>query len=158
MADTLEIARQVPLPASTSTFELELEQEQPTGVNESSLPPVDRGFRAWSFMSAAFLVQAIVWGLSNSFGVFLEAYLQDPVYTNQRNPTALLSLIGPLSSGIIYCSGPFINLFITRFPFHRRTVMWLGVACCWTSLFGASYTTRARIYLRSECLLDTESE
>ncbi|KAI3605272.1 hypothetical protein WG66_013102 [Moniliophthora roreri] len=143
MTDTLEIARQIPLPASTSTFELEL--EQPARVNESSLPPVDRGFRAWSFLSAAFFIEAIVWGFPNSFGVFLEAYLQDPSYTSQRNPNTILPLIGPLSSGIIYCSGPFINLFISRFPFYRRSIMWLGVACCWTSLFGASYTTRLQL-------------
>ncbi|KAI3605256.1 hypothetical protein WG66_013113 [Moniliophthora roreri] len=50
MADTLVIAQQVPLPASTSIFEFQLEQEQPTGVNESSLPPVDEGLGAWSFV------------------------------------------------------------------------------------------------------------
>ncbi|KAK7047441.1 hypothetical protein VNI00_006672 [Paramarasmius palmivorus] len=153
MADTLELARQIPLPSSCSTLALEVEEDQSTRVNESSLPPVDEGFQAWTFntlliseqLSAAFLVEAIVWGFPNSFGVFLEAYLKDPEYTKQENPTSLLPLIGPLSSGIIYCLGPFINLFITRFPFHRRNVMWLGVLCCWTSLFGASYTTKLQL-------------
>uniref|UniRef100_A0A0W0FM13 Uncharacterized protein n=1 Tax=Moniliophthora roreri TaxID=221103 RepID=A0A0W0FM13_MONRR len=106
MADTLVIAQQVPLPAYTPTSEFQLEQEQPTRVNESSLPPVDEGLGAWSFekLLAVFLIEVLMLGLPNSFGVFLDAYLKDPAYSGQRNPTVLLPLIGPLSSGIIYCT------------------------------------------------------
>ncbi|KAK7047429.1 hypothetical protein VNI00_006660 [Paramarasmius palmivorus] len=127
MADTLELARQIPLPLSTPNFEIE-EEGDTVHLNESSLPPVDGGFQAWSFLFASFLTKASVQGFPLSFGVFLEAYLKDPEYTNQPNASSLLPLIGPLASGIIYCSGPFINMYITRFPFHRRPAMWIGRA------------------------------
>ncbi|KZS92901.1 MFS general substrate transporter [Sistotremastrum niveocremeum HHB9708] len=106
-----------------------------------SLPPVDAGFGAWSYLAAAFFVEAIVWGFPISFGVFLEAYLKDPHYAAQPSASSLLPLIGSLSSGIIYCSGPFIYPFIARFPFIRHYMMWVGLLLCFSSLFGASYAT-----------------
>jgi hypothetical protein len=50
-------------------------------------------------------VENVVWGFPNAFGVFLDAYLKDPVYTSQPNAQLLLPLVGTLTSGIIYCSG-----------------------------------------------------
>lgn len=54
---------------------------------------------------SAYAVEAIVWGLPHAFGVFLNAYMQDEKYTSQRGASTLIPLIGPTSSGIMYCSG-----------------------------------------------------
>ncbi|KAJ3863778.1 major facilitator superfamily domain-containing protein [Lentinula novae-zelandiae] len=72
--------------------------------------------------------------------VFL--YLKDTKCTAQPKASSLLPLIGPVSSGIIYCSGPFITPVITRYPYHKRTFMYVGTILCWASLFAASYTTQ----------------
>ncbi|KAJ3714603.1 major facilitator superfamily domain-containing protein [Lentinula guzmanii] len=98
-------------------------------------------------MTAAFFVQAIVWGFPVSFGVFLDAYLNDTRYTSQPKASSLLPLIGPVSSGIIYCSGPFITPVITRYPYHKRTSLYIGTILCWVSLFAASYTSQVWIYI-----------
>jgi hypothetical protein len=37
--------------------------------------------------------------------VFLAAYLKDPLYANQPHASALLPLIGPLCTGLMYISG-----------------------------------------------------
>ncbi|KAF5340127.1 hypothetical protein D9758_013148 [Tetrapyrgos nigripes] len=109
-------------------------------LNESSLPPMDRGFGAWSYLVAAFLVETIVWGFPLTFGVFLEEYLSDPVYASQPNAQFLLPLIGPISMGIIYCSSPILNpLLVIRYPYYRRAAMHLGVVLCAGSLIGASW-------------------
>ncbi|KAF7337832.1 MFS general substrate transporter [Mycena venus] len=153
--DEIELAFRVPLPPSTSTFFLDSEpsnqlasisnhSRSDTGlrsVNEVALPPADGGFGAWSFLAAAFTVEAIVWGFPDAYGVFLNSYLQDPRYATQKSATSLLPLIGTLSSGIIYCSAPIINPIATRYPHHRRKSMWLGAALCSGTLFGASYAT-----------------
>ncbi|ESK88007.1 mfs monocarboxylate [Moniliophthora roreri MCA 2997] len=136
MDEPIELAGQ---PQNDSNFE-----EPILRVNESSLPPVDGGPHAWLFLVSAFVIEAIVWGFPSSFGVFLEAYLADPTYRNQKNASSLLPLIGPLSSGIIYCSGPIIGAFMARYPYYRRWMMRLGAALCWASLFGASYTSNVR--------------
>ncbi|KAJ7845365.1 major facilitator superfamily domain-containing protein [Mycena olivaceomarginata] len=143
-SNDLELARRVPLPASTSTFFLSSDTQShldstdnPTSfsnsrdilrnVNESALPPVDKGLGAWSFLAAAFMIEAIVWGFPTAYGV---------------TPRLLdLPLIGTLSSGIIYCSGPFLNPIAARYPQHRRKAMWVGAVLSCGTLFGASYAT-----------------
>lgn len=108
-------------------------------------------------------METIVWGFPNAFGVFLNAYLNDPYYSSQDGAASLLPLIGPLSSGIMYCSGEpsicnrqFIQLYLniigsviypftSRYPQHRRTSLFIGAIICWASLFGASYATKANI-------------
>ncbi|KAJ8094308.1 hypothetical protein PM082_006848 [Marasmius tenuissimus] len=95
----LTLAMQTPLPPSTDSLAIELEADTPKTpqsstsrrisetflveteddaygndrrANESSLPSVDRGIKAWTFLTAAFFMEAIVWGFPNSFGVFLD--------------------------------------------------------------------------------------
>lgn len=110
--------------------------------NGSSLPPADQGIQAWSFLVAAFVVEAIVWSFPFAYGVFLESYLSDPVYSSQSHAITLLPLIGTISSGIMYCSGVVLYPTIVRYPRMRRPSVWVGAALCAASLFGASYTTR----------------
>ncbi|KAJ7608151.1 MFS general substrate transporter [Roridomyces roridus] len=136
--EEIDLASRVPLPASSSTLHL----EPTSSLNESALPPTDKGSGAWSFLAAAFVVEAVVWGFPNAYGVFLDSYLQDPRFSSQQSATSLLPLIGTLSTGIIYCSGPFINPIAARYPQHRRKSMWFGAALCCATLFAASYATK----------------
>ncbi|KAG8829067.1 hypothetical protein FRC18_009614 [Serendipita sp. 400] len=150
----VELAIRTALPPSTSTLYVDRsiymqdvsrrESDRQFATNRhnaSSLAPVDGGFGAWSFLFAAFLVELIVWGFPNAFGTFLDAYLRDPTYTSQKNAHLLLPMIGTMTSGIIYCSGPVTYPLIYRYPRYTRLSMWIGAAICFASLFGASYTT-----------------
>ncbi|KAF7314654.1 hypothetical protein MKEN_00939200 [Mycena kentingensis (nom. inval.)] len=139
---TMELAANIPLPPSSSTLATSRSSSLPGSFDSSSLPPTDRGRRAWSFLAAAFIVQAIVWGFPNSYGVFLNEYLQDDSYTSQAGATALLPLIGTLSSGVIYCASIIVNPIIARYPQQRQKLMWLGAALTSGSLFGASSATK----------------
>jgi MCP family monocarboxylic acid transporter-like MFS transporter 10 len=96
---------------------------------------------------AAFFIETIVWGFPNSFGVFLEAYLADETYASQKNARSVLPLIGPLSSGIMYTSGVFIQPVLARYPHWKKASLVLGAAVCFASLFGASYSTNVRYIL-----------
>ncbi|KAJ3932404.1 MAG: MFS general substrate transporter [Lentinula lateritia] len=116
-------------------------------LNPSLLHPVDGGFHAWAFLGASFLIEAIVWGFPDAFGVFLDAYLTDPAYTSHPHASSLLPLIGPIASGIVYCVAPFLSPLINRYPNHRRTAMYVGLLLCWASLFAASYATNVVILL-----------
>ncbi|KAI0042596.1 MFS general substrate transporter [Auriscalpium vulgare] len=140
-ADSIELATRTPLPVSRSSspFAPSASRMDALDSGRPSLAPVDTGFGAWSFVPRG--IQANVWGFPNAFGVFLKAYLDDPVISGQPHAASILPLIGTLSSGVIYCSGPFIYPFTSRYPHHRRTAMWVGTALCWASLFGASYAT-----------------
>ncbi|THU90977.1 MFS general substrate transporter [Dendrothele bispora CBS 962.96] len=151
-ADTLELATRVPLPKSSSTVYLAPGRTHPTlspedrdsdpdipRLNESSLPPMDGGLQAWSYLIASFFVEVIVWGFPITFGVFLDDYLNDPFFVSQTNSEFLLPLIGPVSTGIMYCSGPFLNRIFKTYPYHRRNAMRLGAVICTASLLGASW-------------------
>ncbi|KAJ6514179.1 major facilitator superfamily domain-containing protein [Mycena vitilis] len=147
-ANDMELTRRLPLevprPASAALDDLDVDRgdrENTENGIESALPPTDGGRGAWSFLAAAFMVEAIVWGFPDAYGVFLNSYLQDPRYATQKSATSLLPLIGTLSSGIVYCSGPILNPVAARYPHHRRKAMWLGAVLCCGTLFGASYTT-----------------
>ncbi|KAJ7506707.1 MFS general substrate transporter [Mycena galericulata] len=153
MFDEIELPFRVPLPPSTSTLFIDSETSDTQSVssrsrdslrsmNEVTLPPADGGFGAWSFLAAAFIVDAIVWGFPDAYGVFLNSYLQDPRYASQKSATSLLPLVGTLSSGIIYCSAPIVNPIAARYPQHRRKSMFLGAALCSGTLVGASYATK----------------
>lgn len=44
--------------------------------HEMNLPPVDRGRRAWLFLAACFIIEALIWGmLRNQFGDFFSYYV-----------------------------------------------------------------------------------
>ncbi|KIY65753.1 MFS general substrate transporter [Cylindrobasidium torrendii FP15055 ss-10] len=131
-----------PEPSGTASEPASASSTTTSIVNESSLAPVDGGRAAWSFLVAAFFVEAIVWGFPSAFGIFLDYYLNDPKYSSQPGAATLLPIIGPASSGVIYCSGLLIQPFMLRYPYHRRTSMWIGVFFCFASLFGASYATK----------------
>lgn len=164
-----DLAMRTPLPPSSSTLgqtssstdESLDEVSTPTNresdggsmSNEGALAPVDGGFGAWSFLAAAFVVEAIIWGFPYAFGFFLSAYLEDPQWSNQSKANSLLSLVGTLSSGFIYCSGTFLNPFFRRYPQHRRTSMWTGAALCGFSLLAASYATKVIVLVLTQgCL------
>ncbi|KAL1748684.1 major facilitator superfamily domain-containing protein [Schizophyllum fasciatum] len=150
-AEAIELATRVPLPHSNATVH-EVHHEQSaleeisratSRVSEASaisqLPPMDRGFGAWSFLAAAFMVEAIVWGFPTAYGTLLEAYLDDPLYGGQPNATFILALIGPLSSGVLHCSAPLINSLLCRYPRCSRPLVWTGMVLCAVSHLASSY-------------------
>ncbi|KAL1658808.1 major facilitator superfamily domain-containing protein [Schizophyllum commune] len=108
-------------------------------VNVSQLPPVDKGFGAWSFLAAAFMVETIAWAFSTAYGTLLYAYMEDPNFGSQPHATALLALIGPIGSGIMYCLCPALNPILYRYPRAARPIVWTGTAICFVSLFASSY-------------------
>ncbi|KAF8999551.1 MFS general substrate transporter [Hymenopellis radicata] len=148
--DEIELATRTPLPSSHSTLALTPASSSlgerhgsdvPVMLNESSLAPVDGGIGAWSFLLAAFFVEAIVWGFPAANGIFLDSYLATQKYSSQPHAMSILPVIGPLGSGTIYCSGIVLYPLCGRYPYHRRTSMWVGVVLAWASLFAASYMT-----------------
>ena len=64
---------------------------------------------------ASFLVEVFVWGFPNSSGVLLAAYLKDPRYNTQQHATSILPLVGTLCTGIMYCSGIAVLLYMSTY-------------------------------------------
>ncbi|KAF8902704.1 hypothetical protein CPB85DRAFT_1377164 [Mucidula mucida] len=129
LTDDVELATRIPLPSSRSTLALTSSSsslgeshgsEIPVMLNESSLAP--------SFLLAAFFVEAIVWGFPAANGIFLDSYLTTQKYSSQPHAMSILPVIGPLGSGIMYCSGVVLNPLCVRYPYHRRTSILLAAS------------------------------
>ncbi|KZT28373.1 hypothetical protein NEOLEDRAFT_1154602 [Neolentinus lepideus HHB14362 ss-1] len=110
--------------------------------NESSLAPVDGGFQAWSFLFSAFLIEGIIWGFPDAFGVFLVSYLNDLWFALQKGSSTLQPFIGNLSSGIMYFARPVVYSVTMRYPYLRCFMILCGTLICLLSLLSASYALK----------------
>lgn len=70
-----------------------------------SLPPVDRGAKAWSFLAAATLVETVVWGLPFSAGV-LHEYWMSHMFPNNDST---LTMAATLQTSLMYMSAAFLG-------------------------------------------------
>jgi hypothetical protein len=74
----------LPETAAASDLPAGLWQDNPT-----QLPPVDRGKDAWLFLTACFVMEALVWGFAFTYGVFQAYYSTHELFRDSRN-TALI--------------------------------------------------------------------
>lgn len=62
------------------TFEVS-SRDSVADYHEMDLPPVDRGRRAWLFLAACFMIEALIWGMlraGNRFLTLVYAYSYTP--------------------------------------------------------------------------------
>lgn len=65
------------------------------------LPPTDRGRQAYLFLTSAFIVETVIWGLPSSYGVFLQYYQLEGVHGGNETGASLLPLVGSFASGLM---------------------------------------------------------
>ncbi|CAE6378694.1 unnamed protein product [Rhizoctonia solani] len=64
------------------------------------IPPMDRGFEAWTFVASAFVLETLIWGFGFTYGVFQEYFTREKTFTNASE--AALGAIGTLALGLEY--------------------------------------------------------
>lgn len=106
----------------------------------SHLPAQDTSAAAWTYLAAAFVLEATVFGFPTCYGVFLEAYLASPI-AQQPGAKTLLPLTGTLS-GLMYLVGMLVIAACNRFPRQRRNLMLVGAVICPSALIAASFATK----------------
>ncbi|CAH7688365.1 major facilitator superfamily domain-containing protein [Phakopsora pachyrhizi] len=112
-----------------------------TSLDESTLPPADRGFLAWRFVAIAFILEGLIWCPPLSFGVFLNY----PPYTDM-NPS-LATSIGTVSSGILYGIGVILTPLMERNPKLMLYLPSIGTLLCCLGWLGASFSDKGWIIL-----------
>lgn len=68
----------------------------------SSLHPVDGGYHAWMFLASGTLIEAVIWGLPYSVGVFHE-YWASTLFGHESE--SILTLAATLNTGLLFMSG-----------------------------------------------------
>lgn len=103
-----------PTPEETSdpygSLSFSSDTENEAGATEEvetlALPPIDKGVQAWSFLVAATLIEAVIWGLPYSVGV-LHEYWVSTLFGEEA--TAILTLASTLNTGLLFFSGAFLG-------------------------------------------------
>ncbi|KAH6884937.1 monocarboxylate transporter [Thelonectria olida] len=121
-----------PMPRTANTH---TEHDQYDNGHIQVLPPVDRGPGAWKFLFASFLIEALLWGIPLSFGVFQDYYSRQPQFQDSQN----ITIIGTLSTSIYFLGAPLVMPLVRRFQRWQRHMVVVGSACCVLSLLVASF-------------------
>ncbi|KAI0976265.1 MFS general substrate transporter [Xylaria arbuscula] len=107
------------------------------GNPEFSLPPADGGKEAWLFLAACFVVDALVWGFTLSFGVFQDYYSQHEPFASSGN----IAVIGTTSTGLLYLASPVVLGLYRLYPHYTCIAMPIGLLIASLSLALASFAT-----------------
>ncbi|CEL63283.1 Monocarboxylate transporter 12 OS=Homo sapiens GN=SLC16A12 PE=2 SV=2 [Rhizoctonia solani AG-1 IB] len=117
------------------------EPEPSPPVHEGlSLPPMDRGSAAWSFVAGGFLIETLVWGFGFTYGVFQEYFLHNRTFGDASE--AELGVIGTVALATQYFEVLFVNLVAMHWPHRTRLLLWSSLGLCCGSLLLASFATR----------------
>ncbi|KAF2723406.1 putative MFS monocarboxylate transporter [Polychaeton citri CBS 116435] len=110
-------------------------QQQGDGVWDT-LPRADGGKDAWGFLTACFIVEAVIWGFPFAFGVFQEYYAHTAPF--DRSAGGIAS-IGTTATGCMYFLAPVLAFILQRYPRLRQACMYTGLAILILSLVAASF-------------------
>ncbi|PGH11886.1 hypothetical protein AJ80_06951 [Polytolypa hystricis UAMH7299] len=105
---------------------------------EFSLPPADDGRQAWMFLAGCFWVEAMVWGLPYSYGLFQDFYTTHEPF--KSDPSGI-PIIGTSALGIMYLGSPVCFAAMQRWPLLRRWSTTAGLVILVVSLIATSFAT-----------------
>ncbi|KEP45600.1 MFS transporter, partial [Rhizoctonia solani 123E] len=105
-----------------------------------SLPPMDKGFAAWSFGVAGFVLETLVWGFGFTYGVFQEYFLHHRTFGDASE--AEIGAVGTVALAIEYFEVFFINIVALHWPHRTRLMMWSSLGICCGSLVLANFATK----------------
>lgn len=114
------------------------------------LPRADGGKDAWLVLFGCFVLEALVWGLPNSFGVFQAYYRQHEPFASDP---AGIAAISTTASGLMYISSPLVALFVQRFPRLRRPASFVGIGVTAAALIAASFAQNTATLLATQGVL-----
>ncbi|CZR59257.1 related to monocarboxylate transporter 2 [Phialocephala subalpina] len=110
-----------------------------TGQHEFSLPQADGGKDAWLFLMAGFMIEALVWGLPFSFGVFQEYYSTHEPFSSDASGIAV---VGTTATGIMYMIGLALFPAYKAWPHFASITKWAGIPLMASGLIGASFAQK----------------
>lgn len=145
-------------------------------VGGSSVPPADRGIRAWCILWAAFLVQGIQWGafprthgifhdpvlpfllcsgFALNYGVFESYYSASagPFHEDERLP-----VVGVMATGIVHLGLPLMSPLVDRYAENVKLYLVAGSALQICGLVAASFAKNTPTLIATQGLLYSTGE
>ncbi|KAJ5581169.1 hypothetical protein N7450_007470, partial [Penicillium hetheringtonii] len=98
--------------------ELEVSSHGSTAdLHEANLPPVDRGRGAWGFLAACFMIEALIWGFTFSYGIFQDYYSNHEPFKSSGD----IAVVGTCAMGVSYMLMPIAFIMLQALP---RLKLW----------------------------------
>jgi hypothetical protein len=93
-------------------------------VVEHADPPSDEGgWRGWLTVFAVFLTSFMAFGVGNVWGIYQDAYTNQPDSRFRDVGTFKLGFVGGCSVGFGFAVGPFSNILTSQFGIHVPIVL-----------------------------------
>ncbi|CAH0023710.1 unnamed protein product [Clonostachys rhizophaga] len=124
---------------------------------QPSYPPVDGGRDAWLVLTAATMMESLIWGFPFAFGVFQEYYSRQELFADSIHQLATIGTCATVSSilvelkaartdlfssqGLMYLSAPIVYSTVRKVPRYRKAVCIVGFVVTIASLIGASFAS-----------------
>ncbi|TYJ55128.1 hypothetical protein B9479_004165 [Cryptococcus floricola] len=105
----------------------------------TSLPPVDRGRRAWLFLVAATSVEILIWGLPFAVGI-LHVYWTNTLFPGHGAST--VTLAATLQTGLLYMSAALFGPIIAAYPRWQKAFQLFGLLAASISLISSAFVTK----------------
>ncbi|KAK2593239.1 hypothetical protein QQS21_009079 [Conoideocrella luteorostrata] len=105
--------------------------------NQKPPPPADYGKDAYLFLAACFILEAMVWGLPFTYGVFNDYYNTHAPFNGTNN----LPVVGTCALGILYLDLPFVFAILQAAPQYLRAACGFGVFLMSLALATSSFAT-----------------
>ncbi|ODN74829.1 hypothetical protein L202_07139 [Cryptococcus amylolentus CBS 6039] len=105
----------------------------------TSLPPVDRGRRAWLFLVAATSIEILIWGLPFAVGI-LHVYWTNTLFPDYGAST--VTLAATLQTGLLYMSAALFGPIIAAYPRWQKAIQLFGLLAASISLISSAFVTK----------------
>ncbi|KAF5230028.1 hypothetical protein FANTH_14009 [Fusarium anthophilum] len=125
------------LQTSTVNFEQSVDSHDDADT-EFSLPRENGGKDAWIFLAACFIMEALVWGVPFSFGVFQDYYQVHEPFSGASG----IQVIGTCCLGVMYLSTPPIMNLQRRYQRACFYTPSIGLIALCVSMLAASFSQR----------------
>ncbi|KAJ4266254.1 hypothetical protein NW762_004237 [Fusarium torreyae] len=116
---------------------------------EFSLPPVDGGRKAWLFLAACWVVEAVTFGFGFSFGVFQEYYSHHEPFSGSNS----IAAIGTTTTGMLYLGAPFVVIICRLYPRQARWFTYAGLFVTALAMAMSSFCTSVEQLIATQGIL-----
>ncbi|KAJ5698770.1 hypothetical protein N7462_000775 [Penicillium macrosclerotiorum] len=104
---------------------------------ERNLPPVDGGKGAWLFLAACFIIEALIWGFTFSYGIFQDYYSTHEPFKSSGDT----AVVGTCAMGISYMLLPVAFVLLQAVPRLKLWAAPLGFVIMCLALSLSSFAT-----------------
>ncbi|KAJ5900082.1 hypothetical protein N7495_004826 [Penicillium taxi] len=122
------------------------EVSQPEADTQADLPPVDTGKRAWLFLAACFVIEALIWGFTFSFGIFQDYYSTNEPFKSSGD----IAVVGTCAMGISYMFLPVAFVLLQAVPRMKLLAAPIGFVIMCLALALSSFATNTTNLILSQ--------